>query len=63
MLFFCLFCTNYIYSPFYATRDTLINKGDRICQFEIVPIMPEIFVEEVNEFDSVDRGGFGSAGK
>lgn len=49
--------------PAYATRDTVINKGDRICQFEIVPIMPDVLFEEVDELDSVDRGGFGSTGK
>lgn len=46
-----------------AHRDTVIHKGDRICQFEIVPVMPDIFIEEVDELDEVDRGGFGSTGK
>ncbi len=49
--------------PVYATRDTIINKGDRICQFEIVPIMPTIELEEVDTLDEVDRGGFGSTRK
>lgn len=49
--------------PVYATRDTIINKGDRICQFEIVPVMPAVEIEEVDALDSVDRGGFGSTGK
>lgn len=49
--------------PVYATRDTVINKGDRICQFEIVPIMPMVEIEEVDTLDDVDRGGFGSTGK
>lgn len=49
--------------PVYATRDTIINKGDRICQFEIVPIMPTVEIEEVDTLDNVDRGGFGSTGK
>lgn len=48
--------------PVYATRDTIIHKGERICQFEIVPVMPDVFIEEVDELDSVDRGGFGSTG-
>ena len=48
--------------PAYATRDTVINKGDRICQFEIVPVMPEVFIEEVDRLDDIDRGGFGSTG-
>lgn len=49
--------------PVYATRDTIINKGDKICQFEIVPVMPDIEFVEENILDDVDRGGFGSTGK
>lgn len=49
--------------PVYATRDTMINKGDRICQFEIVPVMPDVFIKEVDVLDDVNRGGFGSTGK
>ena len=49
--------------PVYATKDTTINKGDRICQFEIVPIMPTVEIEEVDVLDDIDRGGFGSTGK
>ncbi len=48
--------------PVYATRDTVIHKGERICQFEIVPVMPDIFIEEVDALDDTDRGGFGSTG-
>ena len=49
--------------PVLATRDTIINKGERICQFEIVPIMPSIEFIETDSLDEVDRGGFGSTGK
>lgn len=49
--------------PVYATRDTVINKGERICQFEIVPIMPDIEIVEVDTLDDINRGGFGSTGK
>lgn len=49
--------------PVYATRDAVIHKGERICQFEIVPVMPDVFIEEVDELDDVNRGGFGSTGK
>lgn len=49
--------------PVYATRDTIINKGERICQFEIVPIMPPIEFVEADTLDDIDRGGFGSTGK
>ena len=47
----------------YATRDIVINKGDRICQFEIVPVMPTVEIEEVDVLDDKDRGGFGTTGK
>jgi len=49
--------------PVYATQDAVICEGDRICQFEIVPIMPPVEIEEVDTLDEVDRGGFGSTGK
>lgn len=49
--------------PVYATRDTVIHEGDKICQFEIVPVMPAIEIEEVETLSCVDRGGFGSTGK
>lgn len=53
-----------------AVRDKLndhvygavIKKGDRICQFRIVKKQPEIEFVEVDELDSVDRGGLGSTG-
>ena len=48
--------------PVYATRDTTILEGDRICQFEIVPVMAGIEIEEVNNLEGEDRGGFGSTG-
>lgn len=46
-----------------AHRNTVINKGDKICQFEIVPIMPDVELVEVDALDEVNRGGFGSTGK
>lgn len=46
-----------------AHRDTVINEGDKICQFEIVPVMPRIRFEEVEVLEENDRGGFGSTGK
>lgn len=48
--------------PALAMRDTKINKGDRICQFRIMPIMGTIDFKEVNSMDADDRGGFGSTG-
>ena len=49
--------------PVYATRDTKLEKGDRICQFRIFQIQPPIEFEEAEELSSVDRGGFGSTGR
>lgn len=48
--------------PVYATRDTVIEKGDRICQFRVVQNQPPLEFEECDELSSVDRGGFGSTG-
>ena len=48
--------------PVYATRDTVIEKGDRICQFRIFENQPPIEFEEAEELSDVDRGGFGSTG-
>ncbi len=48
--------------PVYATRDTVIEENDRICQFRIVERMPELEFEETDALDEEDRGGFGSTG-
>ena len=48
--------------PVYATRDTVINVNDRICQFRIMPKMPVLDVEEVDNLEGSDRVGFGSTG-
>ena len=44
----------------YATRDSVISKGDRICQFRIMENQPSIEFEEVEHLNNNDRGGFGS---
>ena len=49
--------------PVIAMEDTVINKNDRICQFRINKIQPEIEFEEVGHLDETNRGGFGSTGK
>ena len=46
----------------YAIRDTIINKGDRICQFRIMEKMPEIKFTTVEHLNDISRGGFGSTG-
>lgn len=49
--------------PAIALKDTIINKNDRICQFEIQKIQPDIEFLEVDNLDEISRGGFGSTGK
>lgn len=49
--------------PVVAIEDTVINKNDRICQFRINKIQPEIEFEDVEHLDDVNRGGIGSTGK
>lgn len=49
--------------PVIAIEDTTINKNDRICQFRINRIQPQIQFEEVAHLDDVSRGGIGSTGK
>ncbi len=49
--------------PVYATRDTVIEKNDRICQFRIFKHQPVIVFEECKKLENESRGGFGSTGK
>ncbi len=48
--------------PALAMRDTVIRKGDRICQFRIQKVMEPVEFVEVDQLDAPDRGGFGSTG-
>lgn len=41
---------------------TWIRKGDKIGQFRIMEVMPNIEFEEVESFGNKDRGGFGTTG-
>ena len=50
------------YVPMYATRDTVVHKDDRICQFRIMQNQPKIVFDVVKTLDGVNRGGFGSTG-
>ena len=49
--------------PALAMRYTVIQKGDRICQFRINKKMEQVEIIEVEELDEVSRGGLGSTGK
>ena len=48
--------------PVIALEDTVIHKNDRICQFRINEVQPDIKFEIVDRLDTEDRGGFGSTG-
>ena len=48
--------------PAYATRDTEIKKGDRICQFRIIE-KSNMKLKTVNDLGNNNRGGFGTTGK
>ena len=48
--------------PVYSTRDTVIHKNDRICQFRIMKHQPTIEFEEVEHLEGEERGGFGVTG-
>ena len=50
------------FMPVYATRDTVIYKGDRVCQFRIIENQPSIRFTEVKRLENPDRGGHGSTG-
>ena len=43
-------------------KGTWVKKGDKVGQFRIMEVMPEIEFEEVESFGNEDRGGFGSTG-
>ena len=49
--------------PVYATKNTIIQRNDRICQFRIIKQQPTIEFNTVDFLDDVDRMGFGSSGK
>ena len=49
--------------PALATRDVLIEKNSRICQFRIQRKMGNVRLTTVDKLEDVDRGGLGSSGK
>jgi len=46
-----------------AMRSTWIHFNDRICQFRIMQVQPQIQFVEVDRMEDASRGGFGSTGK
>ena len=49
--------------PAYATKDVLIEKNSRICQFRIQRSMSRLDLITVDKLDDASRGGFGTSGK
>jgi dUTP pyrophosphatase len=49
--------------PALATKDTVIHKNERICQFRIIQHQPLIHLIEVEHLGNADRGGIGSTGR
>lgn len=49
--------------PVIATRNTVICKGDRICQFRIQKKQPRIEFIKKGHLNGKNRGGFGSTGR
>lgn len=43
-------------------KGTWIHKGDKIGQFRISEVMPNLELDEVDYFGNKDRGGFGTSG-
>lgn len=48
--------------PVYATRDTVIHKNDRICQFRIQECQLPLNIVSVDNMKDENRGGHGSTG-
>ena len=48
--------------PAIAMRDTVVHKGDRICQFRIMQKQPKLVFAKVEHLEGKSRGGFGSTG-
>ena len=49
--------------PAIATRDAVIYKNDRICQFRIMKKQLCVRFDTVEHLNGPDRGGFGSSGR
>lgn len=53
---------DYWFFPALALRDTVIEKGDRICQFRITEKMKEVTFHFVEKLGNQNRQGYGSSG-
>lgn len=49
--------------PVYATKDVVIPKNTRVCQFRLLKHQPSFALIEVLMLGNTDRGSFGSTGK
>ena len=49
--------------PAYATKDIVIPKNTRICQFRIQEHQPAVTIRVVEHLTGTNRGGFGSTGE
>lgn len=49
--------------PALATRDVLIEKNSRICQFRIQKKMGDVAFDQTEDLGNKNRGGLGSSGK
>lgn len=59
---FCLQGKDVILENEREKAGTWIRKGDKIGQFRIMEVMPQIEFEEVEFFGNDNRGGFGTTG-
>lgn len=48
--------------PAIAVRNTIIHKGDRICQFRVIRQQPLVEFDVVEHLGNADRNGLGSTG-
>lgn len=62
MPIYCLQCKDTAVLDGVEQKGTWIRKGDKIGQFRIMEVMPEIEFDEVETFGNADRGGFGTTG-
>jgi dUTP pyrophosphatase len=49
--------------PAYVTRNVVLYKNERICQFRIIEHQPAVVLSPVETLGNADRGGVGSTGR